>query len=113
MNLKLISITGAIALMISTVPVNAQSRTPSPAPKTVGPTVAASAIGIRAPSAPAEKRSTAAAPDTHLGAGTNVALMVVGGAALIIGAVIGGTAGVLLAVAGAAIGLFGLYHFIQ
>jgi hypothetical protein len=39
--------------------------------------------------------------------------MVVGGAALIIGAVIGGTAGVLIAVAGAAIGLYGLYNFVQ
>jgi hypothetical protein len=39
--------------------------------------------------------------------------MVVGGAALIIGAVIGGTAGVLIAVTGAAIGLYGLYNFVQ
>jgi hypothetical protein len=48
-----------------------------------------------------------------MGAGRNVALMVVGGAALIIGAVIGGTAGVLIAVAGAAVGLYGLYNFVQ
>jgi hypothetical protein len=48
-----------------------------------------------------------------MGAGKNVALMVVGGAALIIGAVIGGTAGVLIAVAGAAVGLYGLYNFVQ
>jgi len=39
--------------------------------------------------------------------------MVVGGAALIIGAVIGGTAGILIAVTGAAIGLYGLYNFVQ
>ena len=48
-----------------------------------------------------------------MGAGTNVALMVVGGAALIIGAVIGGDAGLLIAIGGAIIGLYGLYHFIQ
>jgi hypothetical protein len=48
-----------------------------------------------------------------MGAGTNVALIVVGGAALIVGAIIGGTAGILIAVAGAAIGLYGLYGFIQ
>jgi hypothetical protein len=48
-----------------------------------------------------------------MGAGRNVALMVVGGAALIIGAAIGGTAGVLIAVAGAAVGLYGLFNFIQ
>jgi hypothetical protein len=39
--------------------------------------------------------------------------MVVGGAALVIGAVIGGAAGLLIAVAGAAIGLYGLYYFVQ
>jgi len=48
-----------------------------------------------------------------MGAGTNVALMVVGGAALIIGAVIGGDGGLLLAIGGAIVGLYGLYHFIQ
>jgi hypothetical protein len=32
---------------------------------------------------------------------------------LIVGAVIGGAAGILIAVAGAAVGLYGLYYFIQ
>jgi hypothetical protein len=54
-----------------------------------------------------------AAYDAHVGAGRNVALMVVGGAALVVGAVIGGAAGLLIAVAGAAVGLYGLYYFIQ
>lgn len=48
-----------------------------------------------------------------MGAGQNIALMVVGGAAIIIGAIIGETAGLLIAVAGAVIGLYGLFHFIQ
>jgi hypothetical protein len=48
-----------------------------------------------------------------MGAGRNVALMVVGGAALIIGAAIGGTPGVLIAVAGAAVGLYGFFNFSQ
>jgi hypothetical protein len=48
-----------------------------------------------------------------MGAGQNVALMVVGGAAIIVGAIIGGTPGILIAVAGAAIGLYGLFNFIQ
>jgi len=78
----------------------------------VGPTVAASTAGIRAPSQ-AKSLNAAAARDAHMGAGTNVALMVVGGAALIVGAIIQGTAGILIAVAGAAVGLYGLYYFIQ
>ena len=88
----------------------APSRTTAVQRSSAGPTVAASQVGIRR----AESAAKAApARDAHMGAGRNVALMVVGGAALIIGAVIGGTAGVLIAVAGAAIGLYGLYNFVQ
>ena len=76
-----------------------------------GPTVAASVAGIR--QAETARKLAPAKGGAHMGAGQNVALMVVGGAALIIGAVIGGTAGVLIAVAGAAIGLYGLYNFVQ
>ena len=57
--------------------------------------------------------TAAAAADSHIGAGQNVALMVVGGAAIVIGAIIGGAGGVLLAVAGAVVGLYGLYNFVQ
>jgi len=53
----------------------------------VGPTVAANTVGIRAPAV--TQASSARAADTHMGAGQNVALMVVGGAAIIIGAIIG------------------------
>ena len=77
----------------------------------VGPTISANTAGIRVPTAAHSLNARAA--DTHMGAGENVALMVVGGAALIIGAIIGHTAGILIAVTGAVIGLYGLYHFIQ
>lgn len=42
----------------------------------------------------------------------SVALMIVGGAALVIGAVIGGDAGTLVMLGGAGIGLYGLYLFL-
>ena len=130
MNRKLISLAAAFAVMIPSTLAYSQAltQTPTPAPtteraapateraspdKSVGPTVAASAVGIRAPSAAKDGASTAASADAHMGAGQNVALMVVGGAAIIIGAVIGGAGGVLLAIGGAAIGLWGLYNFIQ
>lgn len=97
--------------------VAAVAQTPAPAPKAekraVGPTVAASTVGIRAPVAERSNAKSAAAADPHLGAGQNVALMVVGAAAIIVGAIIGETAGVLLAVIGAAVGLYGLYNFVQ
>lgn len=119
MNRRIISITGLIVLATTSPASLAIAQAPAPAPRTApstyveksaGPTIAASKVGV---SRSATKAAAPAASEARLGAGRNVALMVVGGAALIIGAVIGGTAGVLIAVAGAAIGLFGLYYFVQ
>jgi len=110
-NRKLISLAAALAVMTSSAVVAAQSPAAMHTRQSVGPTVTANTAGIRAP---AEARVlNARTADPHMGAGQNVALMVVGGAAIIIGAIIGETAGLLIAVAGAAIGLYGLYHFIQ
>ena len=50
---------------------------------------------------------------TQQGRGTNVALMVVGGAAIVLGAVIGGDAGTLMMIGGAGVGLWGLYHYLR
>lgn len=106
----------AIAMLGIAVPAAAVSaQNPAPAraaSSSAGPTVGASAVGVRR-SETTSATSAAPAPQARLGAGRNVALMVVGGAALIIGAVIGGTAGVLIAVTGAALGLYGLYNFVQ
>jgi len=82
--------------------------------KAAGPTVAASTVGIRsATAATTAAPSATQARERNLGAGQNVALMVVGGAAIVIGAAIGGGAGLVLAVGGAIIGLYGLYNFVQ
>lgn len=45
--------------------------------------------------------------------GRNTAMMIVGGAALIVGAVIGGTPGTLVMLGGAVVGLFGLWNYLQ
>lgn len=114
MNKRLISFVAAAVLAVTTPSAIAVAQAPS-VPRaqhaSVGPTVGASVVGIRR--AESAKAPAAPAADARLGAGRNVALMVVGGAALIIGAIIGGTAGVLIAVTGAAIGLYGLYNFVQ
>lgn len=106
-----LAVTSPAALAVAQAPAAAPKAASSTfAPRAVGPTVDASKLGVR------QTSSASKAPvayDARLGAGRNVALMVVGGAALIIGAVIGGAAGVLVAVAGAAIGLYGLYYFVQ
>lgn len=113
MKSRLISFVAVTALAITSPAAIAVAQAPAAmhAQRAAGPTVAASVVGIKR--AETSKAVAAPAAEARLGAGRNVALMVVGGAALIIGAVIGGTAGVLIAVAGAAIGLYGLYNFVQ
>jgi hypothetical protein len=62
---------------------------------------------------------TSARPDQPLmapnqaGLGESRAMMIVGGAALVVGAVIGGTPGTLIMVGGAVVGLAGLYKYLQ
>src|SRR5688572_8262053 len=117
LNRKIISLVAAAALGVSAPTAialaQASAHKAAPARTTAGPTVAASTAGIRPSAAASATRAPAPAADTRLGAGRNVALMVVGGAALIIGAVIGGAPGVIIAVIGAAVGLYGLYNFVQ
>ena len=114
MKTRWISFVAAAALALTSPAAIAVAQAPSSArasQATAGPTTASNVAGIKR--SEAAKASPAPMAEARLGAGKNVALMVVGGAALIIGAVIGGTAGVLIAVAGAAIGLYGLYNFVQ
>ncbi len=122
MNRKIIAtvVAGAFSLSLPSGLAFGQSATPSSSqsqkaggPTAAGPTVAASTAGIRSSTASATATAPVAQQNRSLGAGQNVALMVVGGAALVIGAIIGGTAGVLLAVGGAVVGLYGLYNFVQ
>jgi hypothetical protein len=114
LNRKIVALVAATALGVTSPAALAVAQKPAASHSSssaAGPTVSSNTVGIRRT---AEAAKTPAAPaEARLGAGRNVALMVVGGAALIIGAVIGGAAGVLIAVTGAAIGLYGLYNFVQ
>ena len=72
-----------------------------------GPTIDAASVAVR--HAPA----TDAAAVPRGGYGQPVALMGVGGAALVVGLIIGGGAGTAIAVGGAVAGLVGLYQYLQ
>ena len=72
-----------------------------------GPTMEAASIAVR--HAPA----TDAAPARRGGYGQPVALMVVGGAALLVGLIIGGAPGTAIAVGGVVAGAIGLYQYLQ
>jgi hypothetical protein len=89
---------------------NAQAA--SDVAQTSGPTLAASRVGI-APDASGAATGKPTTVDPHVGAGQNVALMLVGGAGLITGLLIGGNGGAAIAIGGAIVGLYGLYKYIQ
>jgi hypothetical protein len=50
---------------------------------------------------------------THAGMGQAKAMMIVGAAAFVAGAIIGDTPGTIMMVGGAAVGLVGLYQYLQ
>jgi len=120
-----------LALCLSAVPASAQQslapRTPAAdvaAPTAVvvagptvdtarvaGPTLDAARVAASEPTSHELKITTAAA--RRAGYGQPVALMVVGGAALLTGLIISGDAGTVIAVGGALVGLYGLYEYLQ
>ena len=51
--------------------------------------------------------------DARMGAGSNVALMGAGAAAVVVGLLIGGEGGTMLALGGGVIGLVGLYRYVR
>jgi hypothetical protein len=91
------------------------THTANTATPTAGPRadMARAGIDTRAASETRPDAAATAAAPQHLGEGQNVALMVVGGAALITGLVIGGDGGTLVAIGGAVIGLWGLFNYVK
>ena len=88
----------------------ATSTQSTPAAATRGPTLASARVGSHA----IRTTSRGALPVIQNRSSNRnaVALMIVGGAALVIGAVIGDDAGTLVMLGGAGIGLYGLYLFL-
>lgn len=100
------------AAMCLTTPLTAQSAAPTAtASVSAAPVLARQSVGVRRiANAPAP--ATNPAPfraDTR----QNRALMIVGGAAMLTGAVVGSDAGVLISVGGAVVFLWGLYQYLQ
>lgn len=81
-----------------------------------GPSLLASSAGVRAV-APAQSTrndlASALRQERRASTRRDVALMIVGGAAVVTGLLIGDDAGALLAVGGAVVGLYGLYQFVR
>ena len=97
--------TSTLALAPQTPPSDVAAPTPS-----AGPTMDAARAGVTQQTSSELKT---AAQARRRGMGQPVALMVVGGAALLTGLIIGGDAGTVIAVGGALVGLYGLYEYLQ
>lgn len=78
-----------------------------------GPTLATDRAGVARRDDSARTAGRGDAADVNVGVGPNIALMVVGAAGIVAGALIGGGAGTAVAVGGAAVGLYGLYRLLR
>ncbi len=94
----------------ASIPANATQPTVVPA----GPTLDRAAVGVRPlTQQPASLDAAESAMQSRLGLGQARALMIVGFAAVIIGLMVDDDAGTLIAITGAAVGLYGLYHYLK
>jgi hypothetical protein len=98
------------ALALAPAASNAQQAVQA-APK--GPTIQAAAVGFRVSETKVDASTKVTAQRTRPRAGQDVALMVVGVGAMIVGALVGDTAGTIIIIGGAAMALFGLYHYLE
>lgn len=76
----------------------------------VGPTIQSAAVGFRVA---ADNAALKAAAQVRRGQGQDVALMVVGVGAMVVGALVGDTAGTIILIGGAAMALWGLYNYLE
>ena len=112
--LSMSSIAGAqdIATQQQSQPSPATVVTASVQAPAAGPTLDAATVGIHRDATQSATAPTNATPAVHHG-DQPTALMIVGGAAFLAGAIIGGDAGTIIMVGGAAVGLYGLYLYLQ
>ncbi|MCG6954943.1 MAG: hypothetical protein LJF04_03050 [Gemmatimonadetes bacterium] len=86
----------------------------APAPVlSLAPTKESAALSLRVTPVTAPAASAAMVPMPAGGQSENVALMIVGGAALVVGSVIHGDTGTIVMVSGGVIGLIGLYRYLR
>jgi hypothetical protein len=96
--------------LIPATPIPTTALAPEVERSHVGPTADALTVGVRpvivaSPTSPAARSGA--------GLGQNEAMMIVGGAAILVGAIVGGDAGDVFMIGGAIVGLYGLYKYLQ
>ena len=109
MSRRLLAIAFTFLLALPAAEAGAQS-TSSPA-KGSGPWVSDASVGLRSSAAPAPLAMAPASDQIH--AGRNIALMAVGGGAIVAGALMDDDIGTIFIVTGAVIALYGLYNYLR
>lgn len=94
-------------ISLAPTPVSATAAAPA-IDQAMGPALSTASVAVRHAELPA-----APAPAKRAGYGQPIALMVVGGAAVLTGLIIGKDVGTFIAVGGAVVGLVGLYQYLQ
>jgi hypothetical protein len=103
-----------VAPVTTTAPVTqAAPEAPAAAAPLAGPTLAGASAAVRPAHASRELARTNVAADDRPHAGRAAALMITGGAAIVLGILVGGDAAAPLIVGGAVVGALGLYDFIK
>jgi hypothetical protein len=97
------------AQTLTAAPISPVSPAAAAASQQVGPTAAALSVGVHT----VIPATAATAPRGSAGLGQSEAMMIVGGAAILVGAIVGGNAGDVFMVGGAVVGLYGLYKYLQ
>ena len=77
-----------------------------------GPRLETSSVAFQ-PVPTADSASTAAQKGASANLGESRAMMIAGGAAVVVGIIIGDEIGTLIAVSGAVVGLYGLYQYLK
>src|SRR5262245_11289884 len=78
-----------------------------------GPSLQSVSVGVQRQATPMQSHSEMLAARSSGGIGQSGAMMIVGGAAILVGALIGGDPGTVIMVGGAVVGLVGLYKYLQ
>ena len=111
---RMISLAVSIAILSPALSHAQQTSASRTAPAAAGPRVELTATAVRQHAqTPDSAKSLAAAAARRKSMGQPIALMIVGGAAIVVGAVIGGDAGTIFMIGGAVAGLIGLYQYLQ
>ena len=102
----------AVVIPLAAIPSTPPVTSASP----IGPTMLSASVGVQRPSSAmteTEATTALAAQRRNAGLGQAQAMMIVGGAAILVGAIVGDTPGQIIMIGGAVVGLVGLYKYLQ